>query len=202
MANVESSRAKAATPFFYATAVVELGAGVVLLAAPAAVIRLLFGSAVAIFPAVGIARVAGVALLALAAACWWARADQASAAAKGLVGAMLIYNAGVPLLVLSGSLGLSVRCSGRQSCSTQLWGSGACGSWLIECHSRESNLRQSSDVRDAVHLNECTVGNCGYGDCRADRRLGTKASQIGLVHPVVVLHVGEVDRHLEDLVHR
>ena len=37
--------------------------------------------------------------------CWWAGADQASAAAKGLVGAMLIYNAGVPLLVLFGSLG-------------------------------------------------------------------------------------------------
>ena len=105
LANVESSLAKAATPFFIATAVVELGAGLVLLAAPAAVIRLLFGSAVAIFPAVGIARVTGVALLTLAAACWWAGADQASAAAKGLVGAMLIYNAGVPLLVLFGSLG-------------------------------------------------------------------------------------------------
>ena len=106
MANVESSLAKAATPFFIATAVVELGAGLVLLAAPAAVIRLLFGSAVEFFPAAGIARLTGVALLSLGAACWWARHDERSAASRAILGAMLMYHGAVVVLVLFGGLGL------------------------------------------------------------------------------------------------
>ena len=93
------------TTLFIITAVIELSAGLTLLVAPAVVIRLLFGSAVDVFPAVGIARVAGAALLALGAASWWARHEGRSAASRGLVGALLIYNAAVAALGVGGSIG-------------------------------------------------------------------------------------------------
>jgi hypothetical protein len=90
---------------FIVTAALELGAGLTLLVAPAVVIRLLFGSTVDVFPAVGIARLTGAALLSLGAACWWARHDERSAASTGLVGALLIYNAAVVALAIGGAIG-------------------------------------------------------------------------------------------------
>jgi hypothetical protein len=90
---------------FVATAAIELGAGLTLLVVPAVAIRLLFGSAVDVFPAVGIARVTGAALLSLGAACWWARHEGRSAASRALLGAMIIYNAAVVALVITGALG-------------------------------------------------------------------------------------------------
>jgi hypothetical protein len=90
---------------FIVTAALELGAGLTLLVAPAVVIRLLFGSTVEVFPAVGIARLTGAALLSLGAACWWARHDERSAASTALVGALLIYNAAVVALGIGGAIG-------------------------------------------------------------------------------------------------
>ena len=90
---------------FIVTAALELGAGLTLLVAPAVVIRLLFGSAVDLFPAVGIARLTGAALLSLGAACWWARNDERSAASRALVGALLIYNVAVVALAIGGAIG-------------------------------------------------------------------------------------------------
>jgi hypothetical protein len=105
MSSVESKRLTSVTRLFTVTAALELGAGLTLLAAPAVVIRLLFGSAVDVFPAVGIVRLTGAALLTLGAACWWARHDERSAASRALVGAMLIYNAAVVALGIVGALG-------------------------------------------------------------------------------------------------
>jgi hypothetical protein len=105
MGSVESGPLRSVTQLFIVTAAIELGAGLTLLVAPAVVIRLLFGSAVDVFPAVGIARLTGGALLSLGAACWWARHEERSAAARALVGAMLIYNVAVVALVLGGGLG-------------------------------------------------------------------------------------------------
>lgn len=105
MGSVESGPLTRVTQLFIVTAAIELGAGLTLLAAPAVVIRLLFGSAAEVFPAVGIVRLTGIALLSLGAACWWARNDQRSAASSALVGAMLIYNVAVVALVLVGALG-------------------------------------------------------------------------------------------------
>jgi hypothetical protein len=93
------------TQLLIVSAALELGAGLGLLVVPAVLIRLLFGPAVDVVPAAGMARVAGVALLSLAAACWWARDGERGAATTAIVGAMLIYNAGVVALVLFGQLG-------------------------------------------------------------------------------------------------
>ena len=92
------------TQFFGVTAGIEIGAGLALIVAPALVISLLFGPS-EIQTAVAIGRLAGAALVSLGSACWWARHDGGSAAARGLVSGLLIYNAAVVALVLSGSLG-------------------------------------------------------------------------------------------------
>ena len=93
------------SPLFVVTAVLESVAGLTLLVAPAVFIRLLFGSTVDVFPAAGVARLTGAALLSLGAACWWARHEERSATSRALVGGMLIYNATVVPLVIAGALG-------------------------------------------------------------------------------------------------
>ena len=47
----------------------------------------------------GVARVGGMGLLTLGVACWLARDDARSRAAKGLVAAMVLYNLGVALIL-------------------------------------------------------------------------------------------------------
>jgi len=91
------------TQFFAVTAGLEVGAGLVLIVAPALAIRL-FGT-FEIQTGVAIGRLAGAALVSLGAASWWARHDGGSAASRGLVSGLLIYNAAVVVLVLSGSFG-------------------------------------------------------------------------------------------------
>lgn len=103
--SVESVHQKNVALLFLVTAALELGAGGALLVGPAEVIRLLFGAAVELFPATGIVRLTGLALLSIGAACWWARDDARSAASRAVVRALLIYNAGVLTLVLFGGLG-------------------------------------------------------------------------------------------------
>ena len=103
MISIESVGRMTPTPFFVVTAVMEVGAGLVLLVAPALVIRLLFGSS-EIQTGVAMGRLAGAALVSLGAACWWAR-HEGSAASRGLMGGLLIYNAAVVALVLSATFG-------------------------------------------------------------------------------------------------
>jgi hypothetical protein len=79
---------------FGATAVIEGLTGVALVVAPSLVTTLLFGEVFGLPAAEILGYVAGAALLALATACWLARHDDASAAARGLIGAMLLYNGG------------------------------------------------------------------------------------------------------------
>jgi hypothetical protein len=105
MSSAKSSPVTSVTPLFIVTAAIELVGGLTLLAAPAAIVRLLFGPAVDVFPAVGIARVTGAAMLSLGAACWWARHDDRSAASRALVRAMLTYNVAAVALVIAGALG-------------------------------------------------------------------------------------------------
>jgi len=102
--SIESVGRTATAPFFVVSAVMEVGAGVALLAAPALAIRLVFGSS-GTAAEVALGRLAGAALLSLGAACWLARHDGVSAASSALVSGMLTYNAAVVALVLTGSLG-------------------------------------------------------------------------------------------------
>ena len=90
------------------TAAIEVGAGLVLLCCPSAAMALLLGTPLDAAAALTVARVGGAALLALGVACWFARGDAQSRAARGLVAAMVVYNfAAVALFVFAGiGLGL------------------------------------------------------------------------------------------------
>lgn len=57
--------------------------------------------------ALAVARVGGAALLALGVACWLARGDTKSRAARGLVAAMVIYNVGVAIVLGTAGIRLS-----------------------------------------------------------------------------------------------
>jgi hypothetical protein len=104
----------------------EATAGLALLMTPTPVITLLSASPVT-NTAVAIGRLAGAALLALGAACWWARADAGSAASRALVVGMSVYNAAVIAVVLTGSFGSPGR--------PILWGvtlvHGAMAAWCV-----------------------------------------------------------------------
>jgi len=88
-----------ASTVFTATAVIELGAGLALLSCPSATAVLLIGASLEIHAALTVARVAGAALLALGIACWLARGDAYSRAARGLLAAMVLYNFGVAIIL-------------------------------------------------------------------------------------------------------
>ena len=68
------------------TALLEGATGLALVALPSRLVALLLGSSLDAPAAVTVARVAGVALIALALTCWLARADAQGGAARGLVG--------------------------------------------------------------------------------------------------------------------
>ncbi len=90
---------------FIVTAVIEAGTGLLLVAVPSIVSRLLLGSLLEGPVAGMVARVAGIALLSLAVACWLARSDE-SRAARGVASAMLLYNVAVALLLTYAGTGL------------------------------------------------------------------------------------------------
>lgn len=90
------------------TAVLEAGTGLGILALPSAVASLMLGSPLDTPAAVAVARIAGVALLALGVACWLARHDQLGPSARGLVGAMALYNAGVIAVLVHAAVGVAI----------------------------------------------------------------------------------------------
>jgi hypothetical protein len=73
----------------------EAATGLVLLVVPSVLVELLLGAGLTTAAGVTVGRVAGVALLALGVACWFARDEAAGRAANGLIAAMLLYNIGV-----------------------------------------------------------------------------------------------------------
>ena len=81
------------------TAVIEAAAGLALLFLPSAAVDLLLGTPLAAPAAFIVARVAGAGLLTFGVACWLARSDTQSPAARGLIIAMVIYNVGVALIL-------------------------------------------------------------------------------------------------------
>jgi len=91
------------------TALLEAATGLGLVAMPSVVVQLLLGAPLDSSAATMLGRVAGVALLALAVACWLARDDTYSPAARGLVAAMFLYNVAVAALLVFAGVGLGLR---------------------------------------------------------------------------------------------
>jgi len=97
---------------FIVTAVIEVGTGLVLVPFPSLLAMLLLGSSLDAPVALTVARVAGVALIALGTACWLARDDAQSRAAKGLVGAMMFHNAAIATVLIYAGVGLGLSAIG------------------------------------------------------------------------------------------
>jgi hypothetical protein len=76
------------------TAALEFGTGLVLVTFPSALADFLLGSQLDAPVGLTVARIAGVALLALGVACWLGRLYGQTPVARGLAGAMVLYNAG------------------------------------------------------------------------------------------------------------
>jgi len=91
------------------TALIEAATGLGLIATPSIVVRLLLGSLLDTSAAVMLGRVAGTALLALGVACWLARDDTQSRAARGLVVTILLYNVSVATLLAFAGVGLGLH---------------------------------------------------------------------------------------------
>ena len=89
-------------------AIIEFGTGLVLVTFPSLLTRLLFGLLLDTLVSFTVARVAGVAIVALSVACWLARNDGQSPAARGLVIAMVLYNIAVVIVLVYTALGLSL----------------------------------------------------------------------------------------------
>jgi len=90
---------------FIVTALSEVGLGLLLVSVPSMPVLLLIGASLDTPGALVVARVAGAALLSIGAACWLARDDGQSRAAKGLVAALLLYNAVVVMLLVYARIG-------------------------------------------------------------------------------------------------
>src|SRR5437016_8526644 len=112
------------------TGIIETATGLGLVAVPSVVVRLLLGSPLGTSAAVMLARVAGAALLALGVACWLARDDTQSRAARGLVVAMLIYNIAATALLAFAGIGLGLH-------GVVLWPAvvlhAVMGAWCVAC---------------------------------------------------------------------
>lgn len=113
-----------------ATAVIEADAGLALGCFPSAVVALLLGSGLDSPVTVVLGRLTGAALLALGVACWLARGDAQSRAARGLIAAMAVYNLGAVALFAFASFGLGLH-------GIALWPAvillAAMGVWCIAC---------------------------------------------------------------------
>lgn len=90
------------------TAISEFGTGLIMVMVPSRLVKLLLGSPIDSSVALTVARVAGVAILALAVACWLSRRSEDSTALIGLVGAMVLYNTAIVLVLVHAAIGLAV----------------------------------------------------------------------------------------------
>jgi len=91
-----------------ATAVSEAATGLGLLLSPPLIAALLLNASLDTPAALVVARVTGAALFSLGIACWLARNDAQSRAARGLVAALLFYNAAVVAVFVYAGIGLSL----------------------------------------------------------------------------------------------
>jgi hypothetical protein len=93
---------------FITTALLEVGTGLLLLFDPTIPLALLLGIGESAPETLLVARVAGIALLALGVACWLARNDGRGAAQFGLLVGILMYDGGAAALLAYAGLGLAM----------------------------------------------------------------------------------------------
>jgi len=121
------------------TAATEAATGLALLLSPHLVATLLLGATLDASDGLVVARIAGVALLSLGVACWLARNDALSAAGRGVIAAMLLYNAGAVSVLVYAGMGLRLSGIG-------LWPAAllhaALAVWCIACL-RARRVKQS-----------------------------------------------------------
>ena len=94
------------------TAVIETGPGLLMVMMPALAATLLFGSPLDSPAGLTAGRSAGAALIAIGVASWLMRNEAQSRAARGLVGALTIYNTAIVAIFAYAGLGLGVSSSG------------------------------------------------------------------------------------------
>jgi hypothetical protein len=90
------------------TAVIEIVTGIALLTIPAMLAPTLLGAVLDTPAGLIVARIAGAALISLGVACWLARKDTQSRAARGVVTAMLLYNIGAVAVLAYAGMGLKL----------------------------------------------------------------------------------------------
>lgn len=94
--------------FFIATAILEVAVGFGMLALPSLVTVPLIGAQVTTTLESAMTRLCGAILLAVGVACWLARDDPHSPAARRLAGGMALYDAGAAAILLYAALGLGM----------------------------------------------------------------------------------------------
>jgi hypothetical protein len=126
------------------TAIIEAATGLALMAVPPIVVRLLLGSPLDASAAVTLGRVAGGALLALGVACWLARDDTQSRAAKGLLAAMLLYNVAVAAILAFAGISLGLH-------GVALWPAvilhAVMAVWCAACLRHSESIQQHTSTR-------------------------------------------------------
>jgi len=93
---------------FIVTAIIEGGTGLALGLSPSTPVAILIGASLDSPAGLPVARIAGAALFSLAVACWPARDDGQSRAARGLVTALLLYNVAAVGVFVYASTGLEM----------------------------------------------------------------------------------------------
>jgi hypothetical protein len=90
-------------------AIIEMGAGLLMVVLPSQLWKIVLGTTLSTPVELTLSRIAGVAFVALAISWWLARDDEQSHTLRGVVGGMLVFNAGV--VIVLGYAGIVLRLS-------------------------------------------------------------------------------------------
>jgi hypothetical protein len=91
-------------------AIIEMGAGLLMVVLPSLLSMVVFGTSIHTPVELAFARLFGVAILGLGVACWLTRGDEQSHSARGVAGGMVVFNAGV--VIVLGYAGIVLGLSG------------------------------------------------------------------------------------------